>query len=263
MNKKNIVVIPAIIPRDKTLDKFGGWEWMGYSIKAWKYWCDKHNYELVIYNEPFIKDTSKYRVTVQRWFDIFNFLESKSIEYNQICMVDASYIPKWDCPDFFELTDNKFCVTEELDNLKWVYESIQGYKKVFSNYKLDVFDYFNTGFVVFNKSHKLVFERFKQFFLENSDELLNIQHTLRRGTDQTPINYFMRMNDVDIKFLNRGYRVSHLPRKDLLHHNWQLNEDDTPFFIKYGYIWGFSGFDKTQRNDLMQQTWDLIGYNYE
>ncbi len=263
MKKYNIVVIPSIIPKDKTLDKFGGWEWMDYSKKAWKFWCDKNGYELVIYDKPSIVDTSKYRITVQRWFDIFNFLDAKNIKYDQICMVDASYIPKWDCPDFFELTDNKFSVTADLDNLKWIYESIQGFKKVFGDYELDVFKYFNAGFVVFNKSHRLVFEKFKQFYLENSDELLEIQFNLRRGTDQTPLNYFMYMNDIDINFLPMKYRVSHLPRKDLLQYNWQLNEDKTPFFIKYGCVWGFSGFDKAKRDDLMEQTWDLIKHNYE
>ena len=109
---------------------------------------DKNGYELVIYDEPSIEDTMKYRITVQRWFDIFSFLDTKNIKYDQICMVDASYIPKWDCPDFFELTDNKFSVTTDLDNLKWVYESIQGFKKVFSDYELDIFKYFNAGFVV-------------------------------------------------------------------------------------------------------------------
>jgi hypothetical protein len=71
------------------------------------------------------------------------------------------------------------------------------------------------------------------------------------------------MNKVEVKFLPQPYRLSHLPRKDLLHYNWQLNEDTTPFFIKYGYIWGFSGFDKTQRNKLMEQTWNLIKNRYE
>tara|TARA_R100000908_G_C3756644_1_gene151474 strand:- start:11724 stop:12491 length:768 start_codon:yes stop_codon:yes gene_type:complete len=56
--------------------------------------------------------------------------------------------------------------------------------------------------------------------------------------------------------------MSHLPRKDLLSHNWQLNEDKTPFFIKYGLLWGFSGFDKTQRNKLMEDVWGLIKHNY-
>ena len=48
MIKKNIVVITAIKPKDKNLDKFGGWTWMENSIKSWQYWCDKHDYKLVI-----------------------------------------------------------------------------------------------------------------------------------------------------------------------------------------------------------------------
>lgn len=259
---KNIVVIPAIKPKDKNLDKFGGWGWMSYSIEAWTFWCKKHDYELVVYDETSIEDTSRFRVTVQRWFDIFDFLDKKKIEYNQICMVDASYIPRWDCPDFFQMTDNKFTTTHEFDNFKWVYESIQGYKEFFDNYELNIFEYFNTGLVVFNKSHREVFDKFKEIYTNDADYFVEKQSTLRRGTDQTPFNYVMRMNDIDIKFLPMAYRVSHLPRKDLLNHNWQLKEDLTPFFIKYGLIWGFSGFDKTQRNDLMNQIWNLVKHNY-
>ena len=72
---KNVVVIPIVIPKDKKLDKFGGWEWMNHSKQAWQYWCDKNGHELVIYDKPSIEDTSKFRITVQRWFDIFNFLD--------------------------------------------------------------------------------------------------------------------------------------------------------------------------------------------
>tara|TARA_R110002012_G_scaffold100670_2_gene239414 strand:- start:15444 stop:16229 length:786 start_codon:yes stop_codon:yes gene_type:complete len=260
---KNIVIIPAIKPKDSNLDKFGGWGWMQYSIDAWTYWCNKHGYELVVYDTPSIEDTTKFRVTVQRWFDVFNFLDERQVEYDQICMVDASYIPKWNCPDFFKLTDNKFTATHEFDNLKWLYESIQGYKHMFNGHELDIYKYFNTGFVVFNKTHRHVFETFKEVYTNQVDEFYDIQCTLRRGTDQTPVNYVMDMNKIEIKFLPLPYRVSHLPRKDLLSHNWQLKEDTTPFFIKYGYIWGFSGFDKTQRNKLMSQTWELIKDKYE
>ena len=51
---KNVVVIPIVVPKDKKLDKFGGWNWMDYSKKAWKYWCDKYGYELIIYDTPSI-----------------------------------------------------------------------------------------------------------------------------------------------------------------------------------------------------------------
>ena len=102
-----------------------------------------------------------------------------------------------------------------------------------------------------------------EIYLDNADYFNHMQSTLRRGTDQTPFNYVISMNDIDVKFLPMEYRVSHLSRKELLGYNWQLNEDRTPFFIKYGYIWGFSGFDKTQRNKLMREIWDLIKHNYE
>jgi len=260
---KNVVVIPAVKPKDKNLDKFGGWGWMSYSINAWKFWCEKHGYELVVYDKTSIEDTTKYRVTVQRWFDIFNFLDNKEIEYDQICMTDASYIPRWDMPDIFKMTDGKFTTTHEYDNFKWVYESIQGYKEFFDNYDLNIFDYFNAGLVIFNKSHRDVIEKFKKIYTDNVDYFVDKQLTLRRGTDQTPLNYVMRMNNIDIKFLSPQYRMSHLPRKDLLSYNWQLEEDKTPFFIKYGLLWGFSGFDKRQRNKLMEDVWKIIKENYK
>ena len=70
------------------------------------------------------------------------------------------------------------------------------------------------------------------------------------------------MNDVDINFLSPHYRMSHLPRKDLLSYNWQLDEDKTPFFIKYGYNYSFNGIPKDNRTDIMKQTWDFIKKNY-
>ena len=263
-SEKNIVVIPMIIPKDKDLDKFGGWEWMLNSKKAWEYWCNKYGYELVIYDEPSLEDTTKYKITTQRWFDIFNFLDRKNIKYDQVAMVDASSFPKWNCPDFFKLTDNKFTVGLENDNLRWIYESVQGYKNIFNNYELDISKYFCTQFVIFNKSHKELFKKFEKFYKDNVDELVKLQtKTVKRGTDQTPFNYVMQMNNVDINYLPKPFRLSHLYRKEMLGHNWQLNEDTIPFFIKYGYVWFFSGFDKTQRDNLMRQVWELVKDRYD
>lgn len=260
---KNIVVMPMVIPKDKKLDKFGGWEWMDYSKKAWQFWCDKNGYDLIIWDEPQEEDTVKYRVTVQRWFDIFDFLDRKGIDYNQVAMIDACSFPKWDCPDFFELTDNKLTVGLENDNMRWIYESVVGYKDIFDGYKLDITKYFCTQLVIFNKSHRELFEKFKTFYKNNIDEFVELQtKKVIRGTCQTPMNYIMQMNNVEVNFLPKPYRLSHLYRKEILGHNWQLDEDQTPFFIKYGYVWFFSGFDKTQRDKLMKQVWDYIKGNY-
>ena len=130
-----------MVPKDKTLDKFGGWGWMEYSKKAWQYWCDKNDCDLILYDKPSIEDTSRFRVTVQRWFDIHDFLDRKDIQYDNALMIDACTIPKWDCPDFFELVKDNMCGIRELDNLKWVYESVQGYKEIFDGSDLDINKY--------------------------------------------------------------------------------------------------------------------------
>jgi hypothetical protein len=259
---KNVVVIPAI--QNKTQDKFGGWSWMDYSIASWQYWCDANNYKLVIYDSPYDPDITKHRVTWQRWFDVFNFLKNKNIEYDKILMTDACSIVKWDCPDFFKLSGDNISATRDMDNLGWIYNSIQGYKELFNNYELDITKYINAGFVIFNKSHEKLFNELKTFYYDNEDMIINLQTSIvRKGTDQTPLNYFLQKNNIKIDTLPWEYRVSHLHRKDLLSYNWQLNEDTIPFFVKYANVWVFSGFDKTQRNQLMQQSWELIKDRYE
>ena len=260
---KNVVVIPIVVPKNQKLDKFGGWEWMNYSKKAWQYWCDKYGHELVIYDKTAIDDTFKFRITIQRWFDVFNFLEEKNIKYNQIAIMDAKNMPKWDCPDFFKLTDNKFTVTLENDNLGWIYEAVEGYKDIFNNYQLDINKYFNSGFVIFNEKHRHIFDKFKEKYMDDVDDFLHLQKTVRRGTCQTPLNYVVQMSGIDVNYLPLPYRLSHLHRKDMFGYNWQLNEDKTPFFIKYGYVWVFGGFDKRARDKIVKQTWDLIGHKYE
>ena len=264
--KKPIVVIPAV--ENKGLgNKYGGWSWMDISKTAWKYWCDKNGYQLVIYDKCTLPDIVKYRVTIQRWFDIHDFLDEKGIEYSKVLMVDACSVPKWDCPDLFKLTGDNMCGSRDIDNMRWVYESIQGYKDVFNGFELDMSKYMNSGWVIFNESHRELFKQFKEYYHANFDVFYKLQNEIvKRGTCQTPLNYFIQMNNVKVDFLPKEYRVSHLNRKEMLTHNWQLDgsehEDKTPFFIKYGYIWVFSGFDKRVRNSLMEQTWNLVKHNY-
>ena len=72
---------------------------------------------------------------------------------------------------------------------------------------------------------------------------------MKKGTEQTPLNYWLQINDIDVNLeLPLSYKLTHMHRRDLLGYNWQLNEDTTPFFIKYGYVWVFSGFSKEHRN---------------
>jgi hypothetical protein len=100
--------------------------------------------------------------------------------------------------------------------------------------------------------------------MTHDEEFVKMQtETVQCGTCQTPLNYVVQMDNIDVNYLPNPYRMSHLPRKDLLTFNDQLNEDPTLFFIKYGYIWQFSGFDKRVRNKLMVDIWNTIKHNYQ
>ena len=186
------------------------------------------------------------------------------IEYDQVALMDSSTMIKWNAPNFFNLTGGKFTAWRDSDNLKWIYDSIQGYKDFFNGYELDITKYFSSGLIIFNKNHRKLFKKFKQFYLDNIDKLIELQDKdVKKGTEQTPFNYWLQMNNVDVNIdLPIAFKLTHMHRKELFHHNWQDGDDKTPFFIKYGYNWIFNGIPKDQRTGIIKQTWDLIKDKY-
>ena len=105
---------------------------------------------------------------------------------------------------------------------------------------------------------------FKKLYLENVDTFIDLQDNIvRKGTEQTPLNYWLKMNNVDMKLdLPKAFCLTHMHRGGWFNYNWQLNNDKMPHFIKYGYNWVFSGFPKNERTQVMKQTWNLVKDNY-
>jgi len=262
--KKNVVFWIGVKSKDPALiKKHGNFEYLDVSKKSWKYWCKKNNVQFFEYSKPTDQDTGTNRVTWQRWFDVFDQLEENKVEYNKIALVDASSIIRWDTPDFFKEVENNPVAFRSLENIKWIYEGVKGYSKLFDEYKFNLTKYVSCGFQIFDKSHKPFLDKVKEFYYTNQEEIIKLQKSVSRGTDQPVYNYLKQIHEVEFDSISSAYMVTHLNRFDWLGGNWQLKEDSTPFFIKYGYIWFFSGFDKTQRSKLMNQTWDIIKSNYE
>ena len=251
-------------------EKYGGWEWLEYSRKTWEYWCKKNDVLFVPLEEPIEKDLIRFRVNWQKAIFCFDELDRRNIDYDQICLVDCAAMIKWDTPNFFEMTNHKLTAFRDMENMRWIYESIQGYEGFFQeaydspHFKLNQSKYVNSSPMIFNKEHKDLFTQLKNLYYDYTDILIKLQdETVKKGTEQTPLNYLIQLNKIDVNIdLPISFKLSHLHRKELLGHNWQLNEDTTPFFIKYGYIWYFQGFAKNQRTNFMKQTWNLIKDNY-
>ena len=261
--KKNVVWWVGV-KNDLYLEKYGGWEWMDISKKTWQYWCKKNNVEFVAFEESVEKNLADFRINWQKAIFVFDELEKRDIDYDQICLIDCTHMIKWDAPNFFELTNNQFCALRDMDNLKWIHDSVKGYESFF-DYKLDIKKYVNSSPMSFNESHKEVFKSFKQLYYDNIDTFIELQDKIvKKGTEQTPLNYWLQINNVDINLsLPLPFKLTHMNRKELFSHNWQINQDNTPFFIKYGYNWIFTGFAKDQRSNLMKQTWDMVKHHYD
>ena len=157
--KKNIVWWPAVVNKDHT-DKYGGYDYFQYSRNTWEYWCERNNCLFVPFTESVEKDLNKYRVNWQKILFVFDELEKRNIEYDQICLVDSSFMAGWDMPNFFEMTDRRFTACRDMDNMRWIYESIQGYKNIFDGFELDMSKYVNSGFMIFNEEHKQLINNF-------------------------------------------------------------------------------------------------------
>lgn len=261
--KKNVIFWVGI--RDERLaNKYGNFDYFDYSINTWEHFCKRYDCHFVKFDEPYKSDLIRYRPNWQKNLFVFDILKEKGIEYDQIALVDSTCMYKWDAPNFFELTDRKFTGWLDEDNMNWVRKSIEGYKDLFSGYELDQSKYINSGFIIFNGKHKPFFESLKEFYETNIEDFIRIPNEIKKGHDQTPLNFWLQMKDIDMNLeLSRGFKVTHIQRKDLFRHNWQLNEDKTPFFIKYGYNWIFNGIPKDQRTPVMKQTWEMIRHNYE
>jgi len=265
--KKNIVFWPGVKSESALLqNKHGNFEYLEYSKKTWQHFCKKYDHIFIEYTTPSISDTEKHRVNWQRWFDLFDEIESRNIDYDKILMVDGSTMIRWDAPDFLsDVPDNKLVAFRSLENLSWVNESINGYKEFFNGYELDPKKYINSGFQIFGSWFKPFLIDLKQFYFDHYDELMSIQTNVGKGTDQPVLNYLFNIKNIPTAFdyLPNSYFQMHLHRFNWFYYNWQLKENTTPYFLKYGLIWVFSGFDRTQRNSLMKQTWDLIKNRYE
>jgi len=265
--KKHIVFWPGVRSESNILqDKHGNFEYLEYSKKTWQHFCDRHGHIFIEYNKTLLPDTLAHRVNWQRWFELFDYVDSLNIEYDKILMIDGSTMVRWDAPDFIsQAVDNKLVAYRSLENITWVNESVQGYKDLFDGYELDLKNYINAGFQIFGAWFKPFLYELKEFYFNNYDQIVHLQNTVSRGTDQPIINYLLDIKKVPTAFnsLPSDYFIMHMNRFNWFAHNWQLNKDHTPYFLKYGNVWAFSGFNRAQRNTLMRDTWNLTKNNYE
>ena len=236
---KNIVFIPNIDLGNGRNNSYH------YSIKSWKQWCDKNDCELIVW-EDLLYPVDYMKITWQRYY-VFDILEANDIDYNQILMVDADTIVHPDCPNFFELTDNKYCGVMNEGDYEWVLRSIRGFgDELFDGKRIKPWNYINGGFQILNKNHKDFYKKVIEYYKSNSNKIIDTIAKLKTATDQTIINFLLVENNIDVKILPDCYNLVDLCRKNLLYldsgHWWT----DELHFLEAGWVYHFNAIPQNQ-----------------
>ena len=235
---KNVVFIPNIKLNNRSNPYH-------YSIKSWKHWCDKNNVILFEWTKVEL-DPDTFPITFQRYL-VFDILEKENIEYDKILMVDADTIINPECPNFFNLVENKFGVTLNNGSYEWVTRSINSWgEAIFPNEpKPKTWEYFNGGFQIVNKIHKPFYKAVSKFYNDNIATINHYRNIIKAGTDQTIINYLTNYYEVDKQYLPECFNLQELFTKNLLHiPNYSYFKDEL-IFLQAGWIYHFNGIPQT------------------
>ena len=224
-----------------------------FSIDSWKRWSDLNDVELVVLTERIYPED--YMNANWHKLFVFQLLEESGISYDQILIADADTIIHPQSPSPFDMTDHKFSVVPSYGSFDWVCRSIENYKKhLFSNVDVPLWEYFNSGIIICNKEHKEFYDKIINYYLENRDDIVNLQDTYGVGTDQPVLNFFVQKENIDTKFLPYEWNMQDMSRTELL--------DDDLTFTKMGWIYHFNGIPNNQDNSAcyywMEKTWSSL-----
>jgi len=229
-----------------------------YSVNSWKNWCNKNNYELFVLTERVYPK----EIMNPNWHKLFVFdlFDSSGIEYDQICFVDADTIVHPNCPDFFKMSEHKFCGVPNYGSMDWVCRSIEQYSKyLFNNHQLPFWKYINSGFMIANKKHKELFKEIQQFYFDNQELVVKVQENFSVGTDQPVINFFLDLKQISCKLLPYEFNMQDMYRFEILGNDF--------LYTKVGWVYHFNAIPPEVKQqfgevgDWMKKTYEYLHDN--
>lgn len=217
----------------KNLDRPGRNDVYDLSIDSWKTWADKNNSEVFVLEEPLFPIPEMSPIIYRHY--VFDLLDNSQIGYDQICTMDADTIIHPDCPNFFELSEGRYCGVHNDGDYDWIIRSIENYQFEFSEIfsaKFNIWKYINSGFMITNSKFRELHETLTEFYWKNQKRVLNCQKRYGVGTDQPLINLWLNELEIDLKILPYQFNMQDLSRKNIL--------DDRMLFTKIPGIYHFN-----------------------
>ena len=222
-----------------------------YSIASWQKWAEKNNSDVILL-EDLLMPIEEMGICWQRYY-MFQILEGNGVKYNQILMVDADTIIHPDTPNFFDMTKYDFAGAHFAGSWDWVLRSIENYSKfIFGGSMINYWEYMDAGFFIVNKMHKKFYDNILQFYLSSKNALKEMEK-FHGGTDQTPVNFLLQMNNIPRIQLPYSYNMVDMNRKEI------LTED--LLFTKIGFVYQFNAIPNNENNQATNY-WMKKTYEY-
>ena len=247
---RNLVYMVAVNHETST---FRNSDYAKYAKLAWKFWCKKNNVDFIVAD----KHNEKYK------FPIWNKLDVCDVgkDYEKIAIVDSDTMIHWDSPSPFDSIESGVYGVQDNANLRWLDESVTNYGgEFFPNFKIDLDKYINAGVVYLDNDSLSIYKKLREFYFQNQEKLDNWNKG--GGREQTLFNYLLQINNYDVKLVPPIWNMFAMHKKEMFSHNFQDGDDKTPFFIKYSWVWHFTGFPIEQRTEIMKNTWTNTGDKY-
>jgi len=274
MQKKIVAMplIPATIQRGSA--QRADLRYAAFGRATWEWWCRRHGVHFVALERALgsgvYEDMSP---SFTRWLA----LESLITEFGydaRVALVDADTMIRWDAPSLFDVADCGFAAVRDSSG-RWIRRSITAYEHLFPGVCLPWYEYFNAGVVVLGAAQQPVIARFLEFASSRWSELNAVQKTGLVGSDQTPLNFMVRLMCEVVDFLPREFNFLHCmpmyPALEALERG--ETTDAAPFyevvrrrpetlgFIQSAYVWHFTNVVAT-RYVVMREVWRYVSRHY-
>ena len=188
------------------------------------------------YNEPIIEVLLNKHSHLRIITDFLNNKEKPKVLEFGVARGSSTTAFLW----YLEKTEGKLCGVVNEGCYEWVTRSIQNYGDyIFPEIpKIKPWDYFNSGFIIANKTHEEFFDNVLQYYHDNVDKFIHAK-SFHVGNDQTPLNYFTKKFNVKTKLLPSCYNLQDMARKTLFTLGYQNWSEDS-LFLKAGWVYHFN-----------------------
>ena len=156
----------------------------------WMQWCEKNNASFFIVTDK-LYPFDEIPPHIQKLY-VYDILEKNNIEFDQVLVADWDTLPMPNAKNIFDYTNNKFSICLDYGWATGLIKSIEFVSKYFDHNNVTWDNYFNSGFYIFNKSHKYIFDEAIEFFVKHKEDLKLYNESFI--SDQTPFNYIVHRN---------------------------------------------------------------------